>query len=247
MDERYDRNIGVWTEAFQERLWRARVGIAGSGAAGEGLSDLLARMGVGSIKIADPDRFERTNINRQIDASEQTLGRKKVDVAAERIRGINPDIEVVTYDEGVTAENIGDFLDGCDFVHEAIDYSAPAARSSCIERLESEGLSRRPRPSWVPVRCSSFFYPDEMTYEEYFQYPGDTKTWKPPPNRIIGIEPPLTSTKSDSWGELRWARCPRRRRELASPDISLPSPTSAYSRDNACLELRRWSAWTSGG
>ena len=87
-----------------------------------------------------PDCFERTNINRQIDASEQTLGRKKVDVAAERIRGIDPDIEVVTYDEGVTAENIGDFLDGCDFVHEAIDYSAPAAKILLHREARKRGI-----------------------------------------------------------------------------------------------------------
>ncbi|MFH1682595.1 MAG: ThiF family adenylyltransferase, partial [Candidatus Woesearchaeota archaeon] len=61
---RYNRNIGVWSEEFQDRLKDVTVGVAGLGA-GASIVPVLARNGFGNLKIADPDVFEIHNLNRQ--------------------------------------------------------------------------------------------------------------------------------------------------------------------------------------
>jgi len=83
-------------EAMQ-RLRRARVVLFGVGGVGGHVAEVLARSGVGTIALVDPDRVSLTNLNRQIVALHSTLGRLKVDVMAERIADINPQCRVEKY------------------------------------------------------------------------------------------------------------------------------------------------------
>src|SRR5438046_4766037 len=88
------RNIGFVTEAEQERLASGRVFVCGTGGMGGACLQSLARAGVGAFEIADFDSFELSNLNRQVFATLQSLGRPKVEVTVERLREINPEIEV---------------------------------------------------------------------------------------------------------------------------------------------------------
>lgn len=83
----------VGTSAL-ERLAGAKVAVFGLGGVGGYVVEALARSGVGALELIDHDTIARSNLNRQILATQSTVGRLKVEVAAERIRDINPDCRV---------------------------------------------------------------------------------------------------------------------------------------------------------
>lgn len=93
------RNIGFVTEAEQERLRTGRVFVCGTGGMGGACLQALARAGVGAFEIADLDRFEVSNLNRQVFCTMKDLGRAKTEVTAERLREIQPEIVVQVHDE----------------------------------------------------------------------------------------------------------------------------------------------------
>jgi len=92
---RYRRNLGTWSADAQLRLLGGCALVAGLGGLGGLAAELLARAGVGRLILVDPDVFEEGNLNRQLLASERTLGTSKVVAAADRIRSVNAAVEVV--------------------------------------------------------------------------------------------------------------------------------------------------------
>ncbi len=104
------------------RLASSRVAVFGIGGVGGYTVEALARSGVGALDLIDDDRVCLTNINRQIYATRKTVGKYKVDVAAERIAEINPDAKVTTYKTFFTPEtaDLFDFT-SFDYVVDAID------------------------------------------------------------------------------------------------------------------------------
>ncbi|MGI6253295.1 MAG: HesA/MoeB/ThiF family protein [Aminivibrio sp.] len=91
---RYLRNIGTIGIDGQIRLLSSKVAVIGCGGLGGLVCDLLARAGVGRLIMVDSDIFDETNLNRQLLATEKTLGRPKARVAAERAGEINSAVEV---------------------------------------------------------------------------------------------------------------------------------------------------------
>lgn len=115
-DLELSRNYGFWNEAEQQALIDSQVSIAGVGGDGFHLGLQLARMGVGSFKIADPEVFEPQNVNRVPGAITETFGEKKVNVFERMLAEINPRAEVVSYDVGVDEDNVEEFVQGSDLV-----------------------------------------------------------------------------------------------------------------------------------
>src|SRR5437870_7814832 len=97
-EEAFSRNIGWVTEAEQQVLRGKRVAIAGLGGVGGVHLLTLARLGIGKFNIADFDRFDLANFNRQIGATMPTLGRSKVEVLATMAKEINPELEIQTFE-----------------------------------------------------------------------------------------------------------------------------------------------------
>ena len=93
-EEMTGRNIGFVTAREQRALRDGRVFICGVGGMGGAAAMALARAGVGNLVIADFDVFETSNLNRQIFAFDETLGREKTDVTRERLAAINPELRV---------------------------------------------------------------------------------------------------------------------------------------------------------
>lgn len=91
--------------AGQERLLASRVLLVGAGGLGSPVALYLAAAGVGTLGIVDPDLVEETNLQRQVLHSEETLGRPKVDSAAEAIGRLNRDVTVVRHPVRLTAAN----------------------------------------------------------------------------------------------------------------------------------------------
>lgn len=94
----FSRNLGILSEKDQDVLHNSRVGIAGLGGVGGSHALTLARMGVGHFHLADLDRFEPANFNRQRGATTSNLNKLKTEVIAEMIRDINPSADIKTFD-----------------------------------------------------------------------------------------------------------------------------------------------------
>lgn len=112
----FERNLGFWSAAEQEALSNARVALAGVGGDGYLLGLSLARMGISRFSVADPEDFERQNMNRVPGARMSTLGRPKVDCFVEDLLDIQPDAQIEVYPTGVSAANVEGFMHGADLV-----------------------------------------------------------------------------------------------------------------------------------
>jgi len=118
---RYERNIGTIGLDGQIRLLGSRVAVIGCGGLGGVVIEILARSGVGQLVIADGDVFSDSNLNRQLLADTGDLGLSKVDVALERIRSINPAVEVFPFNLPLKEENGGYILRDVDVAVDALD------------------------------------------------------------------------------------------------------------------------------
>ena len=122
MSERFSRTELLIGKENVERLGRARVAVFGVGGVGGYAVEALVRSGVGTLDLIDADVVSLSNVNRQIIATEKTVGRAKVDVAKERALEINPDIKVNTYKIFYLPETAGQFdFTLYDYVVDAID------------------------------------------------------------------------------------------------------------------------------
>lgn len=110
-------------EEKQQRLANAHILIVGLGGVGSWVAEMLCRAGVGQFTIIDADIVDVTNINRQMPALQSTVGKAKCDVVAERMRAINPKVQLTVVNEFIDEENIRQLLDKTeyDFVVDAID------------------------------------------------------------------------------------------------------------------------------
>jgi adenylyltransferase/sulfurtransferase len=105
----------------QKRLKAARVLIVGTGGLGAPLGLYLAAAGVGTLGIVDFDLVEESNLQRQVIHSARDLGRPKVASAKDRIKGINPLINVITYNTMLSSANALDIIRGYDIVADGTD------------------------------------------------------------------------------------------------------------------------------
>lgn len=117
---RYQRNRQTISVEQQLRLFQSRVVVIGCGGLGGYVVEQLARLGVGTIVAIDPDVFEEHNLNRQILSTVASLGRPKVEVAAERIAQVNPAITLIARREAF-ARDRADLLTDSDAVVDALD------------------------------------------------------------------------------------------------------------------------------
>ena len=121
--ERYSRQIMIsgFGKEGQDKLRKAKVFIAGAGGLGSAAATYLAAAGVGTLMIADHDRVELSNLNRQILHGDGDIGQNKVDSAAKRLEAINPEVKIETVAETITEANISGLLSGCDLIVDAMD------------------------------------------------------------------------------------------------------------------------------
>lgn len=131
--EFFSRTELLLGEKALEKLEKSRVAVFGVGGVGGYCVEALVRSGLGHIDIIDNDTVSLSNINRQIIATVDTVGRKKVEVAKERILSINPDIEVNTFDTFFLPENADEFdFKGYDYIIDAID--TVSAKIALVEK-----------------------------------------------------------------------------------------------------------------
>jgi tRNA A37 threonylcarbamoyladenosine dehydratase len=145
-------------EDAMHRLSEAHVVIAGLGAVGGYALEGMARAGVGNLRLVDFDVVSPTNINRQILAMDSTVGKPKVELAASRVKDINPACNVQPMQIFLHTDTLDEILAGrVDLVIDAIDALLPKVEliAACIERkipiISSMGAALRKDPSAIKV------------------------------------------------------------------------------------------------
>ncbi len=122
MNEQFERLVPLYGEANLNTLKHATVAVIGLGGVGAYAAEALARIGVGRLIILDKDIIVKSNINRLITATHDTIGRKKTTVSKERILRINPDCDVIEYDTVFDENMVAPlFAHKMDFIFDAID------------------------------------------------------------------------------------------------------------------------------
>ncbi len=162
------RNLGWISPKEQERLKHSCVAVAGLGGAGGLMATTLARLGVGSFKLADPESFDVTDINRQTGASWDTLFLRKTEVISTMILAINPEARIETFSEGVTKENFKLFLKGANLAIDGIDLFEPHAKLLFFKNCREKKI---PVVTSCPLGFGASFLafsPQGMSWEDYF-------------------------------------------------------------------------------
>jgi adenylyltransferase/sulfurtransferase len=165
---RYSRNIllpevgGVG----QERLLRSKVFCVGAGGLGSPVALYLAAAGIGTIGIADSDQVDISNLQRQVLHFTDDIGRSKAISAREKLERLNPDVNVIVYEEMITKNNIRNIiknydivLDGSDnfptryLVNDACYFEKKTLVSGAILRFEGQVSVFKPHAGGPCYRC----------------------------------------------------------------------------------------------
>ena len=119
--KRYERNYPSISLEDQDCLAKATVAVVGCGGLGGFMAEELARLGVGRLILVDGDSHEETNLNRQLSATESTLGSLKVEALKERLAKVNSDVAVEAHAEYLTLENASSVLASAWLAMDALD------------------------------------------------------------------------------------------------------------------------------
>lgn len=187
----FERHRGLISREEQEKLRTRRVAIVGCGGVGGSHLVTLARLGVGRFSIAELDRFELANMNRQFGARMDTIGRAKIEVMAEEVRRINPDVELRLFAEGVSERNIPEFLAGADLFVDGIDFFEIGLRRKLFHVAR---LARVPAITAGPMGFSTAwitFSPEGMSFDRYFDLRDDQPLLEQLAAFAVGLTPAL--------------------------------------------------------
>lgn len=164
----FSRNLGLIAEDEQQLLAKARIAVAGAGGVG-GLHLLtLARLGIGNFRIADFDTFDAVNISRQFGAMISTIGKHKAEVIAAMVLDINPYAEVDVFPDGVTLENLDDFLADVQVYVDGIDFFEIEIRRAVFKRCRELGIYALTAAPLGFGATLQVFAPGGMSFDDYF-------------------------------------------------------------------------------
>ena len=171
--ENASRQMSIVTRSEQQRFKDSKITVIGCGGIGGETIEMLARMGIGNLVLVDKDAFDLSNLNRQTLASLSDLGLDKSAVAAEKVRLINPYVNVDIFNEHVDQENIDKIIGDSDIVIDALD--------NVLTRVI---VSRKAKEKGIPYIHGAIhgtqgqitvFLPNTKSYEEMFNLPSIDK------------------------------------------------------------------------
>jgi molybdopterin/thiamine biosynthesis adenylyltransferase len=187
-NEAFSRNIGWLTRQEQAQLRHKRVAIAGLGGVGGVHLLTLCRLGIGKFHLADFDTFDLANCNRQAGATVSNLGREKLEVMTRQAMDINPELEIKGFADGITADNLDDFLEGVDIYIDGLDFFAFQVRQQVFSACEAKSI---PAVTAAPLGMGAAvlnFLPGSMTFDDYFRLNDGTEAEKPI-RFLLGLAP----------------------------------------------------------
>ncbi|WP_298521878.1 HesA/MoeB/ThiF family protein [uncultured Methanobrevibacter sp.] len=192
------RQMSIVTRSEQERFKDAKITVIGCGGIGGQTIEMLARMGIGELVLVDKDAFDLSNLNRQTLASIADLGLDKSAVAKEKVRLINPYVNVTTFNEHVDQTNIDKVIGDSNIVIDALD--------NVLTRVI---VSRAAKEKGIPYihgaihgtmgQITVFLPNSDKTYEEMFNLPSvgkelDDETINALKNVTSGVPPVIGPT-----------------------------------------------------
>jgi molybdopterin/thiamine biosynthesis adenylyltransferase len=196
LDKAFSRNIGLFTRAEQQKLAEAKVAIPGMGGVGGVHLITMVRTGVGRFHLADFDKYEPANVNRQFGAQVPDFGRPKLEVMVERALNINPFLEIKKFPDGINRENMDDFLEGVDVVLDGLDFFCFDLRRLLFNRAREKGIYVITAGPMGFSSAMLIFSPHEgMSFDEYFNI---TEKIVPPDTYLafaLGLAPRPTHIK----------------------------------------------------
>ncbi len=135
--ERYCRNQHSISIKEQMCLLSSKVAVIGQGGLGGTVTELLSRLGIGALTLVDGDTFEESNLNRQILCTIDNLGKSKAEAGRDRVRAINPAIEVTSVHEFVDKHNITSIINDANVVVDCLDSISTRfiVEEACKEKL----------------------------------------------------------------------------------------------------------------
>lgn len=166
-DTIYTRTEMMLGKEAVDKLRASHVAVFGVGGVGGFCVEALARAGIGKITLIDADRVAVSNINRQIIATNATVGQYKTEAMKTRIADVNPECEVITYEEFYSEENPIP-LDGIDYVADCIDsvrsklYLITEAKGKDIPIISSMGAGNKLDPTRFTVSDISKTHTDPL-------------------------------------------------------------------------------------
>jgi len=170
--EAFSRNIGWITEQEQDILRNKRIAIAGMGGVGGSHLLTLTRLGVGKFNIADFDKFELANFNRQAGASVPHIDQEKAGTMDKLAHAINPELDIKRFEQGVTIDNLNEFLEGVDLYIDGLDFFVLDIRQKVFARCYELGIPAiTAAPLGMGVALITFL-PGKMSFEQYFRLEG---------------------------------------------------------------------------
>ncbi len=194
-DNAFSRNIGWVTPAEQAIISTKKIAIAGMGGVGGEHLTTLARLGFQHFHIADFDEFEEHNFNRQNGAFTDTINQPKAAVMADITSKINPQAHIHNFAQGVTAENVDDFLLGVDVYVDSLDFFAMEAREMIFRACTQKSI---PIVTAAPLGmgCALLtFLPGKMDFDDYFGFSSSHLKSDKLLKFMVGLAPSLLQTK----------------------------------------------------
>lgn len=158
MDERFSRSARIFGTENQEKLKNSKVLVFGLGGVGGAVCETLVRSGIGTLGLVDKDVVDITNINRQLIATEDTVGMKKTDACEKRLSEINPAVKLNKYDLFYlpeTADSID--LSEYDYIVDAIDNVTAKlelisrAKEKNVKIISSMGTGNKIHPEMLEI------------------------------------------------------------------------------------------------
>lgn len=164
-------NIGIFTPYEQEVLYNSKVAIAGLGGVGGTHLITCLRQGISKFKIADFDTYELKNLNRQYGARIPTIGKDKLSVMLSDAKAINPFAQIETFPEGISEENIDEFLYEVNLVIDALDFFAIDIRLTLYSYAQMMGIPVLIADPLGYCACLLIFHPQKgYSFTDYFNF-----------------------------------------------------------------------------
>jgi molybdopterin/thiamine biosynthesis adenylyltransferase len=161
--ERYGRNFDTLTREQQATLVSSRVAVLGLGGLGGGVSEMLARTGVGHLTLIDGDVFDPSNLNRQLFCTEDLVGTSKALAAEKRIEAVNSTVQVTAVHQYADEATLYDLIKDSDLVVDCLD--------SIQTRFTLQAAARKARIPLVAGAIAgvtgqvTVIFPDDKGYE----------------------------------------------------------------------------------
>ncbi|MCK4817249.1 ThiF family adenylyltransferase [bacterium] len=167
--EMIDRHTGILLSEELEVLSKAVICGAGAGGVGGWTYLSLARLGCLHFKIADPNRFNPSNTNRQAGSNFETIGQNKAEIIAKEIQRINPNAQVEIWSDGLRPETIPPFVEGASIVIDSIDLYELDTKKILFDIALKQKTPIISTPILGFGAALAFFHPTKSpSFEEFF-------------------------------------------------------------------------------